>query len=82
MPACPVTTTRCARCAARDSIADSTGWLGLLHAHVPAPAARQLRKLLTSVLSLQVCAMKLATGGKCKVCHNLFGQLRRINHHH
>ena len=24
------------------------------------------------------CAMKMATGGKCKVCGELFGELRRI----
>ena len=24
------------------------------------------------------CAMKLASGGVCKVCHQLFGELRRV----
>ncbi|KAI9006051.1 hypothetical protein BC832DRAFT_556014, partial [Gaertneriomyces semiglobifer] len=24
------------------------------------------------------CAMKQATGGKCRVCHQLFGELRKI----
>lgn len=26
----------------------------------------------------KACAMKMATGGKCKVCHQLFAELRRI----
>jgi len=28
----------------------------------------------------KACAMKMATGGKCKVCGQMFGELRRVAH--
>ena len=63
---------------------------GVAEAAVPPPAATCLACRAADIeyrcwpcgcaALCPACARKMATGGKCKVCKQLFAELKRINH--